>query len=92
MHLPTPKYLATLRFDDVQAATLRSLGEYQGKQQRYTAQPPQTIKDLHQIVVVESIESSNRLEDVGYPLTAEVSRYPQRNAQEPFRIGDRRLP
>jgi len=36
MHSLIPEYLAALRFDGTQAATLRTLGEYQGKQQLYS--------------------------------------------------------
>ena len=64
MHSLTPEYLAALRFDGSQAATLRTLGEYQGKQQLYAAQSPEALKGLRQIAVVESTESSNRLEGV----------------------------
>ena len=64
MHSLTPEYLAALRFDGTQAATLRTLGEYQGKQQLYAAQSPEALKGLCQIAVVESTESSNRLEGV----------------------------
>ena len=32
MHSLAPDYLATLRFDAQQVATLRALGEYRGKQ------------------------------------------------------------
>ncbi len=64
MHSLTPEYLAALRFDGTQAATLRTLGEYQGKQLLYAAQSPEALKGLRQIAVVESTESSNRLEGV----------------------------
>ncbi|MFA5630871.1 MAG: Fic family protein [Porticoccaceae bacterium] len=64
MNSLTPEYLDALRFDGIQAATLRSLGEYQGKQQFYAAQSPEVLKGLRQIAVVESTESSNRLEGV----------------------------
>jgi Fic family protein len=64
MHSLTPEHLAALRFDGTQAATLRSLGEYQGKQQLYVSQSPEALKGLRQIAVVESTESSNRLEGV----------------------------
>ncbi len=37
MHSITPEYLAALRFDGRQVATLRLLGEYQGKQKLYVA-------------------------------------------------------
>jgi Fic family protein len=60
----TPEYLAALRFDGVQAATLRTLGEHQGKQRLYATQSPEILKGLRQIAVVESTESSNRLEGV----------------------------
>ncbi|MCU1736423.1 MULTISPECIES: Fic family protein [Pseudomonas] len=64
MNSITPEYLAALRFDGRQVATLRLLGEYQGKQKLYVAQSPEVLKGLRQIAVVESTESSNRLEGV----------------------------
>lgn len=60
----TPDFLAALRYDGLQLATLRTLGEYQGKQQLHAAQSPEALADLRQIAVVESTESSNRLEGV----------------------------
>jgi Fic family protein len=60
----TPDYLAALRYDGLQMATLRALGEYQGKQRLYAAQSPEILADLRQVAVVESTESSNRLEGV----------------------------
>ena len=50
----THEYLTALRFDGTQAATLRTPGEYQGKQQLYAAQSPEALKGLRQIAVVES--------------------------------------
>lgn len=64
MHSLSPDYLAKLRFDTQQLATLRALGEYRGKQQLYVAQSPEVLSDLRQVAVVESTESSNRLEGV----------------------------
>jgi Fic family protein len=40
------------------------MGEYQGKQQLYAIQSPETLKNLSQTAVIESTESSNRLEGV----------------------------
>lgn len=60
----TPDFLAALRYDGLQVATLRALGEYRGKQQLYAAQSPEALADLRQVAVVESTESSNRLEGV----------------------------
>lgn len=63
----TPEFLAKLRYDGVQIATMRTLGEYRGKQQLYFAQSPEVLGDLRQIASVESTESSNRLEGVVVP-------------------------
>jgi Fic family protein len=64
MHSLSPDGLARLRFDSQQLATLRALGEYRGKQQLYVAQSPEVLRDLREVAVVESTESSNRLEGV----------------------------
>ncbi len=62
MHSLAPDYLAKQRFDAQQLATLRALGEHFGKQLLYVAQSPEVLNALRQIAVVESAESSNRLE------------------------------
>lgn len=64
MHSLTVEYLAALRFDSTQVATLRSLGECRGKQLLYAAQSPEALKGLRQAAAVESTKSSNRLEGV----------------------------
>ncbi|MBL0420161.1 Fic family protein [Ramlibacter sp. AW1] len=64
MHSLAPDHLAKLRFDARQLATLRALGEYRGKQQLFVVQSPELLSDLRQVAVVESTESSNRLEGV----------------------------
>jgi hypothetical protein len=56
-----PEFLARLRFDANHAATLRAIGEYRGKQELFCQQAPAILKGLHQIAVIESSESSNRL-------------------------------
>lgn len=60
----SPDFLAALRHDGLQLATLRAIGEYQGKQKLYAMQSPETLAGLKQIAIVESTESSNRLEGV----------------------------
>jgi Fic family protein len=64
LHSLTPAYLARLRFDASQAATLRSIGEYRGKQALFYRQAPEVLKGLRDVAVIESSESSNRLEGV----------------------------
>jgi len=46
------------------AGTLRLLGEYRGKQELFTRQTPQVLNTLKQIAIVQSTESSNRIEGV----------------------------
>ena len=60
----TLDFLAQLRFDSNQAATLRAIGEYRGKQELFYRQAPEVLKGLREIAVIESSESSNRLEGV----------------------------
>lgn len=67
MHSLSPDYLAKLRFDAQQLTTLRALGEYRGKQRLYVAQSPEVLSDLRQVAVIDSTESSNRLEGVVVP-------------------------
>ncbi|MDA8328734.1 MAG: Fic family protein [Betaproteobacteria bacterium] len=64
MHSLSPDFLSSLRYDGLQMATLRSIGEYQGKQQLYFTQSPEALSGLRKIAVMESTESSNRLEGV----------------------------
>jgi Fic family protein len=64
MHSLSPDALARMRFNAQQVATLRALGEYQGKQRLYVAQQQEILTGLRQVALVESTESSNRLEGV----------------------------
>lgn len=64
MHSLTPEFLNGLRFDVTQAASLRALGEYRGKQELFYRQAPEVLKGLREVAVIESSESSNRLEGV----------------------------
>lgn len=64
LHPLAPGYLAALRYDGSQLATLRILGEYRGRQQVFVEQLPGILNDLRRIAVIESTESSNRLEGV----------------------------
>jgi len=48
-------------------ATLRRLGTHQGKQELYTKQRPEALTSLKQRALVESVESSNRIEGITAP-------------------------
>jgi len=67
VHSLNPTFLARLRFDANHAATLRAIGEYRGKQALFFRQAPEVLKKLRQVAIVESSESSNRLEGVTVP-------------------------
>ena len=64
MHSLRPEYLGKLTFGSEQVATLHALGEYRGKQALYLRQAPEILKGLRGIAVIQSTESSNRLEGV----------------------------
>lgn len=46
------------------SSTLRTLGQYQGKQELLQNQRPQLIKTLKEIAIIQSSESSNRIEGI----------------------------
>jgi Fic family protein len=58
------EYLKHLTFTAEQISTLRSLGEYRGKQALFFKQSPEALKSLQLVAKIESSESSNRLEGV----------------------------
>jgi len=60
----TPEYLTGLTFDAVHLATIQRLGEARGRQDLFVAQIPEQLEVLRQAAVVESSESSNRIEGV----------------------------
>lgn len=43
---------------------MNSISEYKGKEQLYTRQSPQVLKSLVEMALIESAESSNRIEGV----------------------------
>ena len=67
MHSLTPRYLDRLTFNTDQLSTLTSIAENRGRQDLYTRQTPQVLETLRQTAIVESSESSNRLEGITAP-------------------------
>jgi len=59
--------LQNLAFDHNLLKTIRILGEYRGKEDLYRQQSPQTLKTLRQSAVIQSTESSNRIEGIDIP-------------------------
>ena len=48
--------------------TIRRIAEYKGKQELYKEQSPQILETLRQAAIIQSTESSNRLEGITAPL------------------------
>lgn len=60
-------YLDRLRFSAEHGATLRALGQYRGRQDLFARQAPEALAVLREAAVIESAESSNRIEGVTAP-------------------------
>lgn len=67
MHSLSHSYLSSLSFNGAQVSTIRSIGEYQGKQALFFKQSPETLETLRMVAKIESSESSNRLEGIELP-------------------------
>lgn len=60
-------YLEGLVLSAATVSSIRQLGEHKGKQQLFEHQSPQALHALRDLAVVQSIESSNRIEGVVAP-------------------------
>ncbi len=67
MHSLQPKYLKKLVFDGADISALKTIGEYKGKQALFFTQAPEILNTLKQVSIIESSESSNRLEGITAP-------------------------
>lgn len=62
-----PEFLQKLTFSPDEASVLQALGEFKGKQALFKQQTPEILRSLQQVAIVESSESSNRLEGITAP-------------------------
>lgn len=62
-----PDLLARLTYTADDATTLRQLGEHRGRQDLFVRQRPEVLEALRTVAIVESSESSNRLEGIVAP-------------------------
>lgn len=63
----TPQFLEALRLSADDGAALKALGESRGRQELFRRQTPQLLDPLREAAVIESAESSNRIEGVTAP-------------------------
>lgn len=59
-----PSYLTSLRFDTFALSTIRRIGEARGRQDLFVRQFPEQLDTLRTNAIVESTESSNRIEGI----------------------------
>jgi len=64
MYSLRPSYLNTLSMPPRVAGVLRRLGEHMGRQELYRKQAPEMLENLRRVALIESTESSNRLEGI----------------------------
>lgn len=64
------KYLAALTMPHHLITIIRHIGEYKGKQELYKKQAPEMLENLRHVAIIQSTESSNRLEGI----TADIQR------------------
>lgn len=67
MNSLTVGYLDKLRLGAADGSTLKALGEYRGRQELFRRQTPELLSALRDAAVIESTESSNRIEGVLAP-------------------------
>lgn len=81
-----PAVLDRLHFTHDVVATIREIGEGKGKQELFKERAPDVLENLKQVAIIESTESSNRLEGVTVPRS--VLRKLVKDNEEP-RAGNR---
>jgi len=63
-----PEYLQAQSITQNILQTIRRIAEYKGKQDLYKEQSPQILESLRQAAIIQSTESSNRLEGITAPM------------------------
>jgi len=67
MHSLSRSYLDALHFSTSDLKPIQALAEYRGRQEVFARQSPQVLESMRQIAMIESDESSNRLEGITAP-------------------------
>jgi Fic family protein len=62
-----PKALEQIKLSQKQIQVIRLIGEYKGRQDLYRLQAPEKLENLRQVAIIQSVESSNRIEGVTAP-------------------------
>jgi hypothetical protein len=62
-----PGFIESQPISQALLQTIRTIGEYKGQERLYEQQSPQVLEALRRAAIIESTESSNRLEGVSAP-------------------------
>lgn len=68
MHSFDPDFLEKQPIPHSLLRTIRILGEYHGKEALFIQQTPQIMESLRQVAIIQSAESSNRIEGIEAPV------------------------
>lgn len=60
-------YLDCISFSGKEVSSIKVIGEYRGRQDLFRQQAPEVLESLKRLAVIESAESSNRIEGVTAP-------------------------
>ena len=63
----TPEFLNKLHISTTQMGNIQALGQFRGRQELYFQQIPEILERMRQVAIIESTESSNRLEGITAP-------------------------
>jgi Fic family protein len=75
-----PAVLGNLHLTHDVVTAIRAIGEGKGKQDLFKERAPEVLENLRQVAIIESTESSNRLEGITLPRTA-IELLVRRNAE-----------
>ncbi len=64
MHSLTPEFLTRIQLGIEHVRTLQAIGQYKGRQELHARQAPQILAGLKRSAIIESTESSNRIEGI----------------------------
>ena len=64
MNSLAPTYLEKIVVPQRLVSTIRQIGEHKGKQELYKQQAPEMLENLRRVAMIQSTESSNRLEGI----------------------------
>ena len=71
MHSLDPAFLDRQSITQQLLSTVREIGVLRGREELYRQQSPQVLETLRQVAVIQSTESSNRIEGVVVALRAQ---------------------